>query len=205
MLPHHKGVFTAEVMAELSLSCIRKRGVLKSWLRVGCGGKENQPPTPASPWSQSSRRAGVRDPATKQQPLAAALLSSPAPSILVSPRLPRIAVRRRPISLLSLPMPPLAVCYPKHLPTLYRPRADLQKSWFLPQSISVLSTGYSEIQKQTKRKIVFIFMYTHMTRSSRQATCSKCLYWAKAGSCSIFIVTNWYWSKIRLLCGLKNI
>lgn len=128
MLPHHKGVFTAEVMAELSLSCIRKKGVLKSWLRVGCGGKENQPPTPASPWSQSSRRAGVRDPATKQQPLAAALLSSPAPSILVSPRLPRIAVRRRPISLLSLPMPPLAVCYPKHLPTLYRPRADLQKS-----------------------------------------------------------------------------
>ena len=40
MSPHHKGHgdVTAEVIAELGWSCIRKKGVLKSrgWLRAGC-------------------------------------------------------------------------------------------------------------------------------------------------------------------------
>jgi len=122
MLPHHKrhGELTAEITAELGWSCIRKKGFLKSrgWLRPGCGGKKNLPPAPASPWSQSSSRAGVRDPATQQQPLAA---SPPLLLISLHPGTPQAPKRygRKMTHFIALPPHDSSSCLlPKHLPTL---------------------------------------------------------------------------------------
>lgn len=105
MPPHHKryGEVTAEVMAELGWSCVRKNWVFKR-VEVGLGwdvkGRRITLQLLPSPWSQSSRKAGVTGPATNQQPLAASHPCSPAASILASPGLPRDAAEGIPMSLL---------------------------------------------------------------------------------------------------------